>query len=262
MGRSRDPAVWKEPLQFRPERFLEEDVDMKGHDFRLLPFGAGRRICPGAQLAINLVTSMLGHLLHHFSWAPPEGVKPEDIDLPRTLGCYLYEDPGKGRSYAEVGSAFVQAYCCLMREFVVLISTLVSCRLIMEENVYESTINPQPPEQLVDINREQSMSKTQSGTTPLQITEEEQLCSHMESSCEVPADEDRIDLNDHFLSRNKRNGTVISLLNCYQLTELIQEPFLWPYNNLGFELRSPIEMLERGLLKVSVQTAEDAKTYF
>ncbi|KAF6149412.1 hypothetical protein GIB67_016950 [Kingdonia uniflora] len=87
---ARDPAVWKEPLQFRPERFLEEDVDMKGHDFRLLPFGAGRRICPGAQLAINLVTSMLGHLLHHFSWAPPEGVKPEDIDLAENPGLVTY----------------------------------------------------------------------------------------------------------------------------------------------------------------------------
>ena len=53
-------------MLIRPERFLEEDVDMKGHDFRLLPFGAGRRVCPGAQLGINLVTSTLGHLLHHF----------------------------------------------------------------------------------------------------------------------------------------------------------------------------------------------------
>ncbi|XP_058078549.1 cytochrome P450 98A2-like [Magnolia sinica] len=72
---ARDPAMWKDPLQFRPERFLEEDIDMKGHDFRLLPFGAGRQVCPGAQLGINLVQSMLGHLLHHFQWTPREGVK-------------------------------------------------------------------------------------------------------------------------------------------------------------------------------------------
>lgn len=94
---ARDPAVWKEPLEFRPERFLEEDVDMKGHDFRLLPFGAGRRVCPGAQLGINLVTSMLGHLLHHFSWSPPEGVKPEEIDMGENPGLVTYmRTPLKG----------------------------------------------------------------------------------------------------------------------------------------------------------------------
>ncbi|MQL91689.1 hypothetical protein Taro_024308 [Colocasia esculenta] len=64
---ARNPAVWN-LLEFRPERFADEDVDMKGHDFRLLPFGAGRRVCPGAQLGINMVQSMLGHLLHQFRW--------------------------------------------------------------------------------------------------------------------------------------------------------------------------------------------------
>ncbi|KAK1586550.1 hypothetical protein Q3G72_003676 [Acer saccharum] len=87
---ARDPAVWKDPLEFRPERFFEEDVDMKGHDYRLLPFGAGRRVCPGAQLGINLVTSMLGHLLHHFTWTPPEGVKLEDIDMSENPGLVTY----------------------------------------------------------------------------------------------------------------------------------------------------------------------------
>lgn len=87
---ARDPAVWKDATEFRPERFLEEDVDMKGHDFRLLPFGAGRRVCPGAQLGINMVTSMLGHLLHHFCWAPPEGVNPAEIDMAENPGMVTY----------------------------------------------------------------------------------------------------------------------------------------------------------------------------
>lgn len=86
----RDPAVWKTPLEFRPERFLEEDVDMKGHDFRLLPFGAGRRFCPGAQLGISLVTSMLSHLLHHFVWTLPQGTKPEDIDMSGNPGIVTF----------------------------------------------------------------------------------------------------------------------------------------------------------------------------
>lgn len=85
-----DPAVWKDPLGFRPERFAEEDVDMKGHDFRLLPFGAGRRVCPGAQLGINMVQSMLGHLLHQFRWEPPQGVRPEDIDMSENPGLVTF----------------------------------------------------------------------------------------------------------------------------------------------------------------------------
>ncbi|PIN24999.1 Cytochrome P450 CYP2 subfamily [Handroanthus impetiginosus] len=87
---ARDPAVWKDPLEFRPERFQEEDIDMKGTDYRLLPFGSGRRICPGAQLAIYLVTSMLGHMLHHFTWTPPEGVRPEDMDMIEQPGTVTY----------------------------------------------------------------------------------------------------------------------------------------------------------------------------
>lgn len=87
---ARDPTVWKDPLEFWPERFLENDIDMKGHDYRLLPFGAGRRVCPGAQLAINLVTSMLGHLLHHFTWAPPEGMTSEEVDMSENPGMVTY----------------------------------------------------------------------------------------------------------------------------------------------------------------------------
>ncbi|KAK4725599.1 hypothetical protein R3W88_028378 [Solanum pinnatisectum] len=86
----RDPKIWKEPLQFKPERFIEEDVDMKGHDYKLLPFGAGRRICPGMNLAVNLVTSMLAHLLHHFVWSLPNGVKAEDVDMMESPGTVTY----------------------------------------------------------------------------------------------------------------------------------------------------------------------------
>ncbi|CAA7400092.1 unnamed protein product [Spirodela intermedia] len=87
---ARDPAVWKDPLVFRPERFSEEDVDAKGHDFRLLPFGAGRRVCPGAQLGINMAQSMLGHLLHQFRWELPEGVSPEDLDMEESPGLVTF----------------------------------------------------------------------------------------------------------------------------------------------------------------------------
>lgn len=87
---ARDPKVWKNPLEYRPERFIEEDIDIKGSDFRVLPFGAGRRVCPGAQLGINLVTSMLGHLLHHFEWSLPSGFKPEDVDMSESPGMVTF----------------------------------------------------------------------------------------------------------------------------------------------------------------------------
>ncbi|XP_059295872.1 cytochrome P450 98A3-like [Lycium ferocissimum] len=86
----RDPRIWKDPLQFWPERFMKEDVDMKGHDYRLLPFGSGRRTCPGTKLAINLVTSMLAHLLHHFIWSLPNGVEVEDVDMMESPGMVTY----------------------------------------------------------------------------------------------------------------------------------------------------------------------------
>ncbi|CAL9084550.1 unnamed protein product [Musa textilis] len=43
---ARDPKTWEQPTEFRPDRFLEEDIDVTGHDFRVLPFGAGRRTLP------------------------------------------------------------------------------------------------------------------------------------------------------------------------------------------------------------------------
>lgn len=87
---ARDPTVWKNPLEFRPERFQEEEVDVKGTDYRLLPFGSGRRVCPGAQLGMNLVTSLLGHMLHHFSWSLPSGLEPGDVDMMEQPGTVTY----------------------------------------------------------------------------------------------------------------------------------------------------------------------------
>lgn len=87
---ARDPAIWKDPLTFRPERFLEEDVDIKGHDYRLLPFGAGRRVCPGAQLGLNLVQIMLARLLHQFSWSPPQGASVDEIDMSERPGVVTF----------------------------------------------------------------------------------------------------------------------------------------------------------------------------
>ncbi|EEC66675.1 hypothetical protein OsI_32973 [Oryza sativa Indica Group] len=78
------------PLEYRPERFLEESIDIKGSDYRVLPFGAGRRVCPGAQLGISLVASMIGHLLHQLTWALPDGTWPEDLDMMESPGLVTF----------------------------------------------------------------------------------------------------------------------------------------------------------------------------
>ncbi|KAJ0870974.1 putative geraniol 8-hydroxylase [Helianthus annuus] len=63
-----DPNVWSDPQRFKPERFLEVEIDFKGRDFEFIPFGAGRRMCPGLPLADIMLHLMLGSLIHKFDW--------------------------------------------------------------------------------------------------------------------------------------------------------------------------------------------------
>ncbi|CAM0885008.1 unnamed protein product [Alopecurus aequalis] len=86
----RDPTSWEDAKQFIPERFIEGGSDLhvsfKGNDFRFLPFGAGRRMCPGMNLAIVNVELMLANLMYHFDWELPLGVHREDIDMSEVFG--------------------------------------------------------------------------------------------------------------------------------------------------------------------------------
>nr|Q43054.1 RecName: Full=Trans-cinnamate 4-monooxygenase; AltName: Full=Cinnamic acid 4-hydroxylase; Short=C4H; Short=CA4H; AltName: Full=Cytochrome P450 73; AltName: Full=Cytochrome P450C4H [Populus sieboldii x Populus grandidentata]pir/JC5129/ trans-cinnamate 4-monooxygenase (EC 1.14.13.11) A - Japanese aspen x large-toothed aspen [Populus sieboldii x Populus grandidentata]BAA11576.1 cinnamic acid 4-hydroxylase [Populus sieboldii x Populus grandidentata]BAA11579.1 cinnamic acid 4-hydroxylase [Populus len=70
-----NPAHWKNPEEFRPERFLEEGakVEANGNDFRYLPFGVGRRSCPGIILALPILGITLGRLVQNFELLPPPG---------------------------------------------------------------------------------------------------------------------------------------------------------------------------------------------
>ncbi|KAK2991372.1 hypothetical protein RJ640_024045, partial [Escallonia rubra] len=77
----RDSNVWLNPGSFMPERFLVSEIDFRGRDFELIPFGAGRRICPGLPLAYRVVHLMLGSILHSFNWRLEDGMKPEDMDM-------------------------------------------------------------------------------------------------------------------------------------------------------------------------------------
>ncbi|THU53669.1 hypothetical protein C4D60_Mb10t16890 [Musa balbisiana] len=75
-----NPAHWRNPEEFRPERFLEEEakVEANGNDFRYLPFGVGRRSCPGIILALPILGITLGRLVQDFELLPPPGVSKID----------------------------------------------------------------------------------------------------------------------------------------------------------------------------------------
>ncbi|XP_030512772.1 cytochrome P450 CYP82D47-like [Rhodamnia argentea] len=64
----RDPRAWPDPLEFRPERFLttHKDLDVRGQNFEYLPFGSGRRMCPGVTFALQVLHIALATLLHSF----------------------------------------------------------------------------------------------------------------------------------------------------------------------------------------------------
>ncbi|GLJ48568.1 hypothetical protein SUGI_1024530 [Cryptomeria japonica] len=65
-----DPEIWESPHEFRPERFVEDKVDVLGNDLRLAPFGSGRRVCPGKALGLATVHLWVAKLLHHYKWIP------------------------------------------------------------------------------------------------------------------------------------------------------------------------------------------------
>nr|CAB3500734.1 unnamed protein product [Digitaria exilis] len=79
----RDPALWDSPEEFLPERFLGKaaEVDFKGKDFEFIPFGYGRRQCPGIPLAERVVPHLLASLLHAFEWRLPEGMSAEQLNV-------------------------------------------------------------------------------------------------------------------------------------------------------------------------------------
>lgn len=85
----RDERTWEEPNTFKPERFLESEIDMKGKHFELLPFSSGRRICPGLPLACRMVSLMLASLIHNIDWKPEGETKPEDLDMDELFGMTL-----------------------------------------------------------------------------------------------------------------------------------------------------------------------------
>ncbi|XP_019195211.1 PREDICTED: geraniol 8-hydroxylase-like isoform X2 [Ipomoea nil] len=85
----RDPSIWKNPLMFNPERFSNSEIDVRGRDFELIPFGAGRRICPAMPMALRMVPVMLGSLLNSFRWKIEGDIAPKDLNMEEKFGITL-----------------------------------------------------------------------------------------------------------------------------------------------------------------------------
>ncbi|KAL5571438.1 hypothetical protein UlMin_021035 [Ulmus minor] len=92
-GLGRNTKIWDNVEEFRPERHWLADgsrVEIShGSDFKILPFSAGKRKCPGAPLGVTLVLMALARLFHGFDWAPPMGLRPGDIDTKEVYGMTM-----------------------------------------------------------------------------------------------------------------------------------------------------------------------------
>ncbi|KAL8047234.1 hypothetical protein ABFX02_08G226700 [Erythranthe guttata] len=89
---SRDPNVWQEPEKFSPERFVGIDTDYRGMDFRFIPFGSGRRMCPGIHLGLTSLRLMLAQLVHCFDWELPNGTSPNELNMAEHFGLVTSRD--------------------------------------------------------------------------------------------------------------------------------------------------------------------------
>ncbi|KAK2660430.1 hypothetical protein Ddye_006963 [Dipteronia dyeriana] len=81
----RDPAVWSDPCEFQPERFLttHKDFDVRGQNFEYMPFGSGRRMCPGVSFALQVSQLTLASLIHGFDF---ETQSNEAVDTSEGIG--------------------------------------------------------------------------------------------------------------------------------------------------------------------------------
>lgn len=81
----RDPVIWEDPNEFKPQRFLmsQKNFDVRGQNPQLIPFGNGRRMCPGISFALQVMYVTLANLLHMFEVGRPS---EELLDMEEGIG--------------------------------------------------------------------------------------------------------------------------------------------------------------------------------
>lgn len=86
----RDSVIWSNNAEeFFPERFVDKNLDYRGHDFQFIPFGFGRRGCPGINLGLTTVKLVVAQLVHCFSWKLPSNMTPNDLDMTEKFGLSI-----------------------------------------------------------------------------------------------------------------------------------------------------------------------------
>lgn len=88
---NRDPTIWDDPLSFKPERFIGSNLSYKGNDFGYLPFGSGRRMCPGEAMASKLILLTIASLILNFNWFVPGNINPVDINMDEEMDIAMYK---------------------------------------------------------------------------------------------------------------------------------------------------------------------------
>ncbi|GMI70070.1 cytochrome P450, family 71, subfamily A, polypeptide 22 [Hibiscus trionum] len=86
----RDPECWEKPEEFIPERFENSSIDFQGQDFHYIPFGFGRRACPGMTFGIASAEYVMANLLYWFDWKLPAGEVAENMDMNEVYGITLH----------------------------------------------------------------------------------------------------------------------------------------------------------------------------
>ncbi|KAI7738338.1 hypothetical protein M8C21_011133 [Ambrosia artemisiifolia] len=87
-----DPKVWEDPNAFKPERFLGSNIDFTGHDYEFIPFGGGRRMCPGLLSGVKSLQTILAPLILEYDWSLPYNEDPAKLDMTEKFGVTLQKE--------------------------------------------------------------------------------------------------------------------------------------------------------------------------